>query len=140
VDGTIGVPTFVVGVVVLVLLLQLLWVVLFVYKRRAERQARSAVGPPRAGVSWLAGRWDTDAHFAYVANVGDATAYEVCVATGNQTIGRADSVPPYSDERMSFLSDEPCYVNFYLDGGSEVAVQVRWRSDQGKWSTQTVRA
>jgi hypothetical protein len=140
VDGTIGVPTFVVGVVVLVLLLQLLWVVLLVYKRRAERQARSAPGPRRAGVSWLAGRWDTDAHFAYVANIGDVIAYEVGVTAGDQTIGRADSVPPYSDERMSFSSDEPCYVNFYLDGGSEAAVQVRWRSDQGRWSTQTVRA
>jgi hypothetical protein len=115
-------------------------------------------------VSWQAGRWDTDPRHAYVANVGDDTAYEVSVTARDRVIGRAPSVPPYRADRLSSSSEPPCYVNFCVDerlkrqislgadwatqsaqdnavdpDGLEVVVRVSWRSEHGEWFTQTVR-
>jgi hypothetical protein len=137
----------------------------FAYQRRSKRQARStATVRPQPGVSWQAGRWDTDPRHAYVANVGDDTAYEVSVTACDRLIGRASSVPPYRTDRLSSSSEPPCYVNFCVDerlkrqislgadratqsaqdnavdpDGLEVAVRVSWRSEHGEWFTQTVR-
>jgi hypothetical protein len=119
---------------------------------------------PRPEVSWQAGRWDTDPRHAYVANVGDDTAYEVSVTARDRVIGRAPSVPPYRADRLSSSSEPPCYVNFCVDerlkrqislgadwatqsaqdnavdpDGLEVVVRVSWRSEHGEWFTQTVR-
>jgi hypothetical protein len=55
---------------------------------------------------------------AYVANVGDDTAYEVSVTACDRVIGRASSVPPYRADRLSSSSELPCYVNFCVMNGS----------------------
>ena len=111
-------------------------------------------------MSWRAGRWDTDPRHAYVANIGDDAAYEVSVMASNRVIGTAQRVPPYSADRLSSSSAPPCYVNFCIhellrsrvsftarsvqekDGAPdqfEVVVQVRWRSEDGEWFTQSAR-
>lgn len=85
---------------------------------RQRRQVGSAVGvSPGRGpvVRWLAGRWDTDPRHAYVANIGDDTAYEVSVTACDRVIGRTRSVPPYRTARLPSSSELPCYVNFCVD-------------------------
>jgi hypothetical protein len=90
-----------------------LFFVAYLHRRAVEgaRQARR----PRPGVSWQAGRWDTDPRHAYVANAGHETAYEVSVTACDRVIGRASSVPPYRADRLSSSSELPCYVNFCVD-------------------------
>jgi hypothetical protein len=115
-------------------------------------------------VSWQAGRWDADPRHAYVANVGDDTAYEVSMTGCERVIGTAPSVPPYRADRLSSSSELPRYVNVCVDerlkrqislgadwatqsaqdnavdpDGLEVVVRVSWRSEHGEWFTQTVR-
>jgi hypothetical protein len=128
---------------------------------RSHWKSRCAdeVRPTCSGASWQAGRWDTDARHAYVANVGDDTAYEVTVTSpqSDRVIRTVEQVPPYSAARLASSSDLPCYVSFSLDnrakqpqhagaGSSavepeqhEIVVRLRWRSEQGHWSTQIVR-
>lgn len=134
-------------------------------KWRSKQQAEwtSTAGPRGPGVSWQAGRWDTDSRHAYVANVGDDTAQEVSVTVFDQVVGTAQSVPPYRADRLSSSSEPPFYVNFCVHEGSnqrisfgadrvtrsaqdkavdpdafEVLVRVSW-SEHGEWFSQTVR-
>jgi hypothetical protein len=128
---------------------------------RSHRKLRrtKVARPTRAGASWQVGRWDTDARHAYVANVGNDTAYEVTVTSphSDRVIRTVELVPPYNATRLESTSDPPCYVSFSLDnrarqpqhagaGSSaaepemhEIVVRLRWRSEQGHWSTQVVR-
>jgi hypothetical protein len=118
---------------------------------------------------WQAGRWDADDRHAYVANLGDDTAYDtaydVSVTEGQQVVATASGVPPYSADRLASISWPPCYVNFCVhsraqqrslvsatggtqrergdaraEKGSGIVVRVRWRSARGEWSSQTVHA
>lgn len=136
------------------------------YKRRMMK-IRAMAEPARQapGARWQAGRWDADARHAYVANLGDGTAYEVSVTEGQQVVATASSVPPYSPARLASTSGPPCYVNFCVHsrsrqrslvstaGGTQrdsgrcndamssgVVVKVSWRSESGEWSSQTVHA
>ncbi|MEE6140416.1 hypothetical protein SKC41_29400 [Mycobacterium sp. 050128] len=144
------------------------WAVLLVffvvYQRRSKRQPHSTDNARRPRVSWQVGRWDTDPRHAYVANMGEDTAYEVSVTARDRVIGTAQSVPPYSTNRLSSSSGHPCYVNLCADDrlkrqilvgahrgtrNAEVrsvdsdrpgfAVRVSWRSARGEWFTQNVR-
>jgi hypothetical protein len=113
-------------------------------------------------VRWQGGRWDSDVRHAYVANLGDDTAYEVSVVEHQQIIAASPSVPPFSADRLSSASGPPCYLNFcvhtavnsgiptgsagatyraraYSGETDRVAVQVRWRTELGEWCTQDVR-
>lgn len=157
---TIRFVTVVLSLVVAEMAVLLVFFVAYLYRRAVEgaRQARR----PRPGVSWQAGRWDTDPRHAYVANVGDDTAYEVSVTASDRVIGTAQSVPPYRADRLSSSSGLPCYVNFCVGDrikrrisvganratrsaqaksvGSdrrEVVVRVSWRSEDGERFTQT---
>jgi hypothetical protein len=143
-------------------------IVLIAFRRRAERQSRraaiAAARPRRPAVSWQAGRWDTDPRHAYVANVGDDTAYEVRVTACEQVVGTAQRVPPYRADALSSTSQPPCYINFCVHqrlhrpmspdaqkpppttrnkticpDRTEVAVRVDWRSDAGEWFNQSIR-
>jgi hypothetical protein len=145
--------------------LLLLSFIAYAYKWSSKQQAGSAAtaGPRRPGVSWQAGRWDTDSRHAYVANVGDDTAHEVSVTAFDQVVGTAQSVPPYRADRLSSSSEPPFYVNFCVherrnqrisfgadratrsaQGNAvdpdplEVLIRVSW-SDHGEWFSQTVR-
>jgi hypothetical protein len=74
-----------VGVAIMVMAVLLPFAV--AYDRRLRRQLRSTLSAGAArlpGVCWLAGRWDTDPAHAYVANIGDDTAYEVSVMACDQ--------------------------------------------------------
>lgn len=138
----------------------------------AGRQCRlttipaSTADPARTSPAahWQAGRWDADDRHAYVANLGDDTAYDVSVTEGDQVVAPASSVPPYSARRLASISGPPCYLNFCVHNGAEqrslvdatggtqrelgdaraktagIAVRVRWRSARGEWSSQTVHA
>jgi hypothetical protein len=46
-------------------------------------------------VRWQFGRWDTDPRRVYVANVCDATAYDVKVTVHDCVISTAVGVPPF---------------------------------------------
>jgi hypothetical protein len=101
---------------------------------------------------------------AYVANVGDDTAYEVRVTACERVVGTAQRVPPYRADALSSTSKLPCYINFCVDerlnrpislgaeeaprtarnktvcpDRTEVVVRVDWRSDDGEWFNQSVR-
>jgi hypothetical protein len=121
------------------------------YDRRLRLQLRSTVlgatGRPR--VFWHAGRWDTDSSRAYVANIGDDTAYDVSVTAYDRVVGLTRSVPPCRADWMLVSSELPCYLCFRVEGRpdnafdpgrSDVAVLVSWRSENDDWFTQTVRA
>jgi hypothetical protein len=136
------------------------------WDRRLRRQLHptvaSGVGRPR--VYWQAGRWDTDPSHAYVANIGDDTAYEVSVTVCDRVVERAHSVPPCRADYLLGSSELPCYVSFGVGQwsnrqvalgvgtqhgrlgkavdpyGPDVAVRVSWRSENDDWFTQTVRA
>ncbi|MFZ0902383.1 MAG: hypothetical protein WAN71_00565 [Mycobacterium sp.] len=122
------------------------------YDRRLRQQRRStalgATGRPR--VVWQAGRWDTDPNHAYVANIGDDTAYDVSVTAYDRVVGLARSVPPCRPDWMLASSELPCYLSFRVEGRPDnavddlgrtgVAVLVSWRSETDDWCTQTVRA
>jgi hypothetical protein len=119
------------------------------YDRRLRQQLRSTVlgatGRPR--VFWQAGRWDTDPSHAYVANIGDDTAYDVSVTAYDRVVGRTRNVPPCRADWMLASSELPCYLSFRVEGRpavdpgrSDVAVLVSWRSENDDWFTQTVRA
>lgn len=124
-------------------------------KRQQELTMSATPSEPRA--QWRAGRWDIDPRHAYLANVGDATAYDVSVTLSDKVVCTAETVPPFSGERLSSLSGLPCYVNLSVrqrlgaslamtierrESGnavpetSEVDVQVRWRTASGEWHTQ----
>ena len=119
----------------------------------------------RLGAHWQAGRWDADARHAYVANLGDDTAYDVAVIEDHRVIATARSVPPFSADRFTSTSALPCYVNFCVHSEhharppvaaagrpnrgrtaavstsqSPIAVQVSWRSERGEWCTHMVRS
>jgi hypothetical protein len=136
------------------------------YKRRLT--AIRATIPPTlraVGAHWQAGRWDADARHAYVANLGDDTAYDVTVVENERVIATAPSVPPFSADRFRSTTTLPCYVNFCVHSEldarpplaaagrpqrgrrtpvsisqSRIAVQVSWRTERGEWSTHTVRS
>ena len=100
-------------------------------------------------VYWQAGRWDTDASHAYIANIGDDTAYDVSVTAYDRVVGLTRSVPPCRADWMLALSELPCYLSFRVEGRpetavdpgrSDVAVRISWRSENDDWFTQTVRA
>lgn len=143
-------------------------VVVIVLKRRTKRQSRRATAaaarPRRPAVSWQAGRWDTDPRHAYVANVGDDTAYDASVTACERVVGTAQRVPPYRADALSSTSQLPCYINFCVDerlnraislgaeeaprtarnntvcpDRREVVVRVDWRSEDGEWFNQSVR-
>lgn len=112
---------------------------------------------------WLAGRWDTDPAHAYVANIGDDTAYDVSVTVRDHVIGRALRVPPYRTARLPSSSKLPYYLNVCVDqwskrqisvgarathggqvklvdpDGPDAVVGVSWRSENDEWRSQTVR-
>ena len=159
---TIRFVTVVLSLVVAAAMAVLLVFFVAYLNRRAVEGARQA-RRRRPGVSWHAGRWDTDPRHAYVANVGDDAAYEVSVTACDRVIGRASSVPPYRAGRLSSSSEPPCYMIFCVDDrikrrisvgadratrsaqaksvGSdrhEVVVRVSWRSEDGERFTQTV--
>lgn len=149
-----------------IFMVAVLLLLLFIASRwRSKQQAEwnSTAGPRRPGVSWQAGRWDTDYRHAYVANVGDDTAHEVSVTVFDQVVGAAQSVPPYRADRLSSSSEPPFYVNFCVHeephqrisfgadrstrsvqgkaidpNAYEVPVRVSW-SEHGEWFSQTVR-
>lgn len=131
----------------------------------AVRAATANPGWTAPAAHWQAGRWDADDRHAYVANLGDETAYEVSVTEGKQVLATASRVPPFSAARMATISGPPCYVNFCVhsrlaqrslvsttsgtqrEAGDEnaekasgVTVSIRWRSGRGEWSSQTVHA
>jgi hypothetical protein len=100
-------------------------------------------------VYWQAGRWDTDASHAYIANIGDDTAYDVSVTAYDRVVGLTRSVPPCRADWMLASSELPCYLSFRVEGRpetavdpgrSDVAVRISWRSENDDWFTQTVRA
>jgi hypothetical protein len=154
------------GIVIVAVIMAALLPVSIPYQRQLRQQLRSiAVGAAqRPRVYWQAGRWDTDPSHAYVANIGDDTAYEVSVTACGRVVGRTRSVPPCRADWMLASSTLPCYVSFRVDqrssrqvslgggaqhGGSgkavdphgpDVAVRVSWRSKNDDWFTQTVRA
>ena len=142
-------------------------VALFVAGNGCRLRAIQAVtsGPVEAGARWQAGRWDADARHAYVANLGDDTAYDVTVSEDRKVVGTASAVPPYSSDRLAVISGAPCYINFcvhttprqrvLVSSGSErprdprdagaaigrgVAVEIGWRSASGECFSQTVYA
>lgn len=118
--------------------------------------------PP--GVYWQAGRWDSDPSHAYVANIGDDTAYEVSVTVCDHVVGKVASVPPCHSERMSSSSKLPYYTTFCVDqwanrevcvaarithgeqddavdpDESEIVIRVSWRSENDEWYAQTMSA
>lgn len=145
------------------LLLLLLFFIAYKWRSKEQAEWTGTAGPRRPGVSWQAGRWDTDSRHAYVANVGDDTAHEVSVTAFDQVVGTAQSVPPYRADRLSSTSEPPFYVNFCvherrnqrISAGAdtatrsaqdnavdpdpfEVLVRVSW-SEHGEWFSQTVR-
>ena len=107
-------PTLVVVLLLLLTVAALLLLFFAAYKWSSKRQAdwTATTEPREPTVSWQVGRWDTDARHAYVANVGEATAYEVNIMASDRVLGTAQSVPPYSADRLSSSSEPPCYVNF----------------------------
>ena len=158
-----------VGLALLIAVAAILYALLLLfvaYQRRYKRwqsNVLAACRPRLPTVSWQAGRWDTDPRHAYVANVGDDTAYEVSVTASDRVIGTAESVPPYRADRLCSSSGLPCYVNFCVDDRlkrrisvsadratrsaqaksvdsdrHEVVVRVSWRSQDGERFTQTV--
>jgi hypothetical protein len=121
------------------------------YDRRLRRQRRSTVvsAARRPMVYWQAGRWDTDPSHAYVANIGDDTAYDVSVTAYDRIFGLTPSVPPCRAAWMLASSELPCYLSFRVESSpdnpvdpakSDIAVRVSWRSENDDWFTQTVRA
>lgn len=112
--------------------------------------------PSQPSAQWQAGRWDVDPRHAYLANVGDATAYDVTVTVSGNVSCTAEAVPPFSAERLS-SSGQACYVNLSVRQGlgasevmttqsrergnaatetTEVDVHVRWRTASGEWCSQ----
>ncbi|WNG82100.1 hypothetical protein C6A86_028875 [Mycobacterium sp. ITM-2016-00316] len=125
---------------------------------KRKRELTVSASPSECRAQWQAGRWDIDPRHAYLANVGDATAYDVTVTLSDKVVCTAETVPPFSAERLSSSSGLPCYVNLSIrqrlgasaamtkqsrDSGnavpesSEFDVQVRWRTAFGEWHTQS---
>jgi hypothetical protein len=86
---------------------------------------------------------------AYVANIGDDTAYDVSVNAYDRVVGLTPSLPPCRADWMLASSKLPCYLSFRVEGRpdnavdpgrSDIAVRVSWRSKNDDWFTQTVRA
>jgi hypothetical protein len=96
---------------------------------------------PPAGA--LAGRsMDKDARFAYVANLGEATAFDISVTSSGEVISAVPIVPAYGPDRLSSSSTQQCNLNLFIRErfGNDVVVQIKWRFDDREWFTQTVRA
>lgn len=129
------------------------------YKWWARRLQELTVpaSPSQPSAQWQAGRWGMDPRHAYLANVGDATAYDVSVTVSGKFACTAATVPPFSAERLSSSSGQACYVNLSVrqrlgasavmttqsrESGNaatettEVDVHVRWRTASGEWCTQ----
>lgn len=125
-------------------------------KRRQEPTVSESSSESRA--HWQAGRWDIDPRHAYLANVGDATAYDVSVTLSDKVVCTAEVVPPFSPERLSSSSGLPCYVNLSVRQRLEASVvtatesarsgnavtetsgvglRVRWRTATGEWQAQS---
>ena len=125
-------------------------------KRQQELTVSPSVSVPHA--RWQTGRWDIDPRHAYLANVGDATAYDVTVTQSDRVVCTAETVPSFSAERLSSSSELPCYVNLSVrqrlgaslamsterhESGnaapqtSGLDLQVRWRTASGEWHTQS---
>jgi hypothetical protein len=117
------------------------WLLLLRYRRKFGRQIPPATtGAQR--VSWQVGRWDDDPRHAYIANVGDDTAYEVSVSAHDRVVATARSVPSYSADRLSPSSESPCYLNFSVvpqPDSDHLEVTVRWMSANGERFTRDVR-
>jgi len=146
---------FLVLVFLVPVLVAVLWLGVLVYGRRLRTAA-----PLEANLSvveWQAGRWDKgNAGRLYVANVGEHAAHEVSLVASDshdKVALEVDRVPPY--QPGNDLSPQPCYVEFSLkhralhgpdpndanaeaDESRQVEVQLTWRSEQGRWSTQTL--
>jgi len=143
-DLTVGDPIVVMSAAFALLVVISVCLLFSAVVYRSHRKSRGADHgmPARAGASWQAGRWDTDARHAYVANVGDDVAYELTVTSpqSERVIRTVERVPPYSGARLESTSDLPCYVSFSLDnrakqpqhavaGGSAVDPRnMRWLS------------
>lgn len=124
---------------------------------KRQRGLTVSASPYETRAHWEAGRWDIDPRHAYLANVGDATAYDVSVTLSDKVVCTAETVPPFSAEGLSSSSGLPCYVNLSVrqpfvaslamtmgrgtgnavPETSEVEVQVRWRTSSGEWHTQS---
>jgi hypothetical protein len=148
----VGVFAFLsVGIVIAAVIMAALLPLTIPYQRQLRQQLRSTVvsATGRPGVFWQAGRWDTDPGHVYVANIGDDTAYDVSVTAYDRVVGLTRSVPPFRADWVLAPSELPCYVSFRVEGRPETAadsgryevvVRVSWRSENGDWLTQTVRA
>jgi hypothetical protein len=133
------------------------------YKRRVlrVRGTTDIAAEPGVGARWQAGRWDSDARHAYIANLGDDTAYDVSVTEHHHVVAAAPSVPPFNANQLTPAADVPCYLNFCVhpnpaapapatphrhrmpalpidNTAPAIAVQVTWRTGRGDWTTRTV--
>ena len=127
-------------------------------KRQREQTVSASASASESRAHWQAGRWDIDPRHAYLANVGDATAYDVSVTLSDKVVCTAETVPPFSAERLSSSSGLPCYVHLSVrqrfgaslamtmgrhgsgnavTEASAVEVQVRWRAASGEWHNQS---
>ena len=125
---------------------------------KRQRELTVSASASECCAHWQAGRWDIDPRHAYLANVGDATAYDVSITLSDKVVCTAETVPPFSAERLSSSSGLPCYVNLSvrqrfgaslamtmgrhgsgkaIPETSELEVQVRWRAASGEWHTQS---
>lgn len=127
-------------------------------KRQQELTAPGS--PPKSRAHWQAGRWDIDPRhaYAYLANVGDTTAYDVTVTVSGEVVCLAEAVPPFSAERLSSSAGLPCYLNLPVRQGirassamtaqssegadtltemAQAVVRVNWRTASGEWQTQS---
>lgn len=124
---------------------------------KRQRELTVSASPYQSRAHWQAGRWDIDPRHAYLANVGDATAYDVTVTLSDKVVCTAKTVPPFTAERLSSSSGLPCYVNLSVrqrfgaslamtmgrgsDNAvpetSDVEVQVSWRTAYGERHTQS---
>lgn len=153
-------PSLVVAPLVALAVVYIVFIFALGCKWWAKRQCELTVSAPpsESRAQWQAGRWDPDPRHAYLANVGDATAYDVTVMLFDKIVCTAETVPPFTAERLSSSSGLPCYVNLSVrqrlgasaavttqsrDSGnavaetSEVDVQVRWRAASGEWHAQS---
>lgn len=127
------------AVLAIAAVVEALWIATLVVNRRA---ARVSAAPPirEPAAAWQAGRWDGDARHAYLANLGDEAAAEVIVTDDHRVLAVADSVPPYTADRLAPNASPPCYVSFLLDRRVRTTtLRVSWRAADDQWFAQAVR-
>lgn len=128
------------------------------WRVKRQREPTEPASSSESSARWQAGRWDIDPHHAYLANVGDAAAYDVTVAVSGTVACTAECVPPFDAQRLSSTSGLPCYVNLSVrqplaaqpvmstrrrESAHAVAettaldVHVRWRTASGNWHVQS---